>query len=276
MQPPTNYRSRRPFWTMLSTLLTPFGAALGLWLAVAAPTAPSAYAVDHNVTVSRLTPISTARRGNTSGAQYNLTCPEGRVLIGVQARQGSLVDSVRGICRPITNTGTWTGSNFTTGRAGGSGGSETIRMCPTNFALSGFSGRSGTYIDRLVLECTRLGSNGTLNTNQRMLLPAIGGGGGSSFSLTRCHNRPARAISGTASTFLRSFEFACESNSPVMTTNQITNALNGATNIVRTDSGAADVACDTRMRRAGRVRIEPSNGMWNISSLSEMNRAWRS
>ncbi len=251
------------------------GLAAVIAIAISGGTAPftaePAFALNHYIKVSRMTPSSTARRGNTSGPLFNQTCLEGMVLIGIEARAGSLVDSVRGICSRITSTGNWTGATSRTGRAGGGGGSTRTRMCPQNYAISGFSGRSGTFIDRLQFECSRLGSNGTITT-QRQVLPSVGGSGGSAFSTTRC-SRPARAMVGTASAYIHSFELACETNSPVMTTSQINNALSGATNILRTDSGASDVSCDTRLYRSGRVNIEPSNGMWNISSGSEMNRA---
>jgi len=217
-----------------------------------------AAAVTHNVKVARLTPSSTRRRGGSGGFAYNLSCPEGSVLVGIGARSGSLVDQVRGLCRRITNTGAWTGGEMLTGTAGGPGGSQRTRRCPSGFALSGFSGRASNVINQLRLECTRLGSNGNLNTSQRTTLSTVGGNGGTSFSTTRC-SRPARSIVGKAGIYVDSFELACETNTPEMNTGQIDTALNGATNILRNDSGAGDVSCDVRVRRTGGVNIEPSN-----------------
>jgi len=244
----------------------------GVLVAFAAVSFPAFSQTVHNVQVTRLTPDSTLRKGGSSGSQYNLSCSDGEVLVGVNARAGNVVDRVQGVCTRVTSTGAWTGSLRFTGSAGGSGGSTRNRRCPSGYALSGFSGRSGSLIDRLVLECTRLSSDGSFNTNQRQNLAGIGGSGGTAFSKTRC-SRPARSIVGKSSAFIHSFELACESRTPEMTRGQIDAALNGADSILRQDSGANDVACDVDLRRSGRVRIEPSNGLWNVSSSSEMNRA---
>jgi hypothetical protein len=138
--------------------------------------------------------------------------------------------------------------------------------------MNGFDGRAGSYINQLILVCSRLTSSGRLDTSQSTRLRSIGGSGGNAFTTTTC-SRPARSIIGKAGSYINSIEFACESSSPVMSRSQIDSALAGATTVLQTDSGASDVACDVRARRTGRVRIEPSNGLWNISSGTEMNRA---
>jgi hypothetical protein len=139
--------------------------------------------------------------------------------------------------------------------------------------VSGFSGRSGWYVERLVLECTRLAPGGTLNTSvARTTLDAVGGSGGTAFSLSRCTN-PARAIVGRAGAFVDSIEFACEDDTPLLTAAAIDAALASATTMLRTDRGAGDVAADVRLLRDGRVLITPSNGLFQISSQDELDAA---
>lgn len=227
--------------------------------------------VVHSLQMSRLTPSSTLRRGGSGGWNYNLSCSEGWVLVGVNARAGSWLDRIQGICSRVTSSGAWTGSRSNTSSAGGPGGTATSRLCPSGYAINGFDGRAGGYIDQLIVVCSRLTSSNSIDGARSIRLPAIGGSGGSAFTTTTC-SRPARSIVGKAGTAVDSIEFACES-SPVMSRSQIDSALAGATSILKSDSGANDVACDVRTRRTGRVRIEPSNGLWNISSSTEMDKA---
>ena len=113
----------------------------------------------HSFQVIRLTTSYSGERGGSGGLAYNLSCPDGRVLVGVHARAGTVVDGVRGICRPVTAQGAWTGSESVTPTAGGGGGNAVTRRCPTNYAVSAFQGRQGAILDQIALECTRLASN---------------------------------------------------------------------------------------------------------------------
>ncbi len=230
----------------------------------------------HNLQISRVAGASTGLRGGTGGSPYNLSCSEGQVLIGVDARAGLAVDRIEGRCVAITAGGNWTGSQFSAGATGGSGGLAVSRICPTNYVVSGFGGRQGLYLDSLTLQCRRLGSNATLTTTvPAVTLTPIGGSGGSAFTVTSC-SRPARSISGRSGTYIDSMQLGCENNAPLMTLAQIDSTLAGATTNLRTDSdggGTNDVACSVTMVRSGRVRIEPSNGLWAIDTQSEFNRA---
>lgn len=245
--------------------------ALLAGLALAAPLASAQ--VSHSVQVARLTADSTLRQGGGGGIGYNLSCPAGQVLVGLNAAAGLSVDRIQGVCSAITATGNWTGPLSLTATVGGPSGFAANRVCPANFAISGFSGRAGSVIDRLVLECTRLGAGGTLNTTvARQNLAAIGGGGGTAFGVTRC-TTPARAIVGGSGLLIDSFELACEDDTPLMTTAQIDAALAGAETMLRTDSGTLDVAADLRFSRNGTVRIAPSNGLFDIDSVAELAAA---
>ena len=249
----------------------PLLPGLLLTLALVAPTALAQ--VVHNIQVTRLTSISTERRGGAGGVAYNLSCPAGQVLVGLNAAAGFSVDRIQGVCSAITATGNWTGPLSPTGTVGGPSGFAANRICPANFAITGFSGRAGSVIDRLVLECTRLAAGGVLNTTvARQNLASIGGTGGTDFALTRC-SVPARAIVGKSGLLIDSFELACEDDTPLMTTAQIDAALAGAETMLRTDSGTLDVAADVRFSRSGIVRIEPSNGLFDVGSATEIAAA---
>jgi len=234
---------------------------------------PASAEVVHGIQVTRMTSDSTVRQGGTGGSPYNLSCGAGQVLVGLNAAAGFSVDRIQGVCSAITATGNWTGALATTGTAGGPSGLGANRACPSGFAISGFSGRAGNVIDRLVLECTRLGSNGTFNTTvARQNLAAIGGSGGTAFGVSRC-SQPARAVVGKSGLLIDSFELACEDDTPLMTSAQIDAALSGAETVLRADSGTLDVAADVRLGRSGTVRIEPSNGLFDIGSQTELDAA---
>jgi hypothetical protein len=227
-------------------------------------------------TVSRLTTSYSGERGGGGGFPFNLSCTDGQVLVGVNARAGLVVDRLQGLCRPVTAQGAWTGSESGTGSAGGGGGNAVTRRCPQNYAVSGFSGRQGAVLDRVSFECTRLASNDSFDTTQRTMLSAVGGLGGSEFGVTRC-SRPGRALSGRAGSYVDAVRVVCERAAPLMTTAQIDAALSSATSLLQNDADgrlSADVACPVTLRRNGRTRIHPSLGMWSIDSLSQLNSAF--
>jgi hypothetical protein len=229
--------------------------------------------VIHALQVTRLAPSYTGIRGGSGGRPFNLSCSDGEVLVGVNARSGAFVDRLQGVCSRVTSTGAWTGSLRNTSSAGGTGGSSRTRRCPSGFAVSGFSGRRGAYIDRLVLECSRLGGSGAFSSNpSRQNLSAIGGSGGGAFGTTRC-SRPARSIVGRAGRYIDRMQIGCENSSPLITRSEVDTILAGAETSLRQNNGTGDVPCDMDLRRSGRLRIEPSNGMWNLSSSTEFSRA---
>jgi hypothetical protein len=226
--------------------------------------------------VTRVTNSYSAERGGTAGTPFNLSCPDGRVLVGVQARAGLVVDRIQGICRPVTGAGAWTGSESTTVAAGGNGGSAVTRRCPANYAVSGFAGRQGQVLDQIALECTRLSAGDAFDTSQRTLLPAFGGSLGTAFSVTRCA-RPGRALTGRSGWYIDAMRLVCEGGAtPLMTLAQVDAALQAGNALLQTDADgrlAEDVACNVAMRASGNLRIAPSLGLWAIDDFDELDRA---
>ena len=136
--------------------------------------------------VTRVTTSYSLEHGGPGGSAYNLSCGDGQVLVGVNARAGAYIDRIQGICRPVTGQGAWTGSESLTGTAGGSGGNAVTRRCPANHAVTGFTGRKGAFLGQVALECTRLASGDSIDITQRTVLSAFGGPGGTAFNTTRC------------------------------------------------------------------------------------------
>jgi len=65
-----------------------------------------------------------------------------------------------------------------TAYAGGAGGQPFVRMCPAGFALAGFSGRSGQFLNSLQLRCRAVDDTGGWAPGQPEIMVAVGGEGG--------------------------------------------------------------------------------------------------
>ncbi|MGQ0621595.1 MAG: hypothetical protein ACT4QA_17035 [Panacagrimonas sp.] len=270
------------------TKLQPFGRRSGFHVACIAvattlgsiAAVPTASAVDYNLAVSRVTLDQTGRFGGTTGTQYNLSCPQGRVLVGMNTRSSNQVFAVQGICRSInTSTGAWTGAESLTAFIGPGGGTTTTLRCPSGRALIGFSGRaSSSGVFALRPECKALGANGTVTGDLISFLQTVGGTGGSPFNATRCTS-PARAIAGRSvpQAGMVSIQFACETNGAALATPfDVDLALLGAQRFLESDAGTNDVSCDVRLSRSGAsntLAIEPGNGSYEIDSDIDFDRA---
>ncbi|MCB9521647.1 MAG: hypothetical protein H6699_12365 [Myxococcales bacterium] len=135
--------------------------------------------------------------GGSGGDAFSDTCPAGQVLVGVDARVGSRLDRVAGICASvalvedrgtspyrysvsINTTSTLTGH-------GGTGGTPTSYVCPTGQVVTGIRGRQGSEIDALVVACSTVtvtGAPGSFGISLVLATtsPALGGTGGAAFS----------------------------------------------------------------------------------------------
>jgi hypothetical protein len=95
--------------------------------------------------------------GGSGGDAYTRGCNSDEVMIGARFTYGSWLDSIAPRCVRVTSDGSWSGSVRTLAKVGGNGGPTSVtRDCPRNFAISGFSGREGAYVDQIRFECRRL------------------------------------------------------------------------------------------------------------------------
>jgi hypothetical protein len=157
-----------------------------------------------------LTPVA----GSGGGTPYRLECRTGEVLAGIFGRAGMVVDRVGVLCVTINAAGRWTSEPRRAGGTGGSGGTAFTRTCPRDHAVSGILGRAGLMVDRLQLNCRRLGQNGS-TTGGHVLLAAAGGNGGSAFGAWRCtQDRPGTGLLGNSGALIDRIRLRCSDPLP--------------------------------------------------------------
>ena len=91
--------------------------------------------------------------GGSGGTAFTLDCGNGRVMSGVRARAGRLVDAVGLLCRPVNANGTL-GSETTVGSlVGGGGGTIETRRCGSGTVLVGLDIHFGNVVDGFSIRC---------------------------------------------------------------------------------------------------------------------------
>ncbi len=147
--------------------------------------------------------------GGIGGNSFRLGCASNEVLIGVNAKAGFWIDSIAPICIGASNNGSWAGNPRRLNTAGGSGGSSVTLICPNNTAVSGISGRSSMFVDKLVIRCRPLASTNATQGNSSTL-SVIGGSGGEAFGPYNCPgNLPGTGFQGRAKDYLDRIQLIC-------------------------------------------------------------------
>jgi len=114
--------------------------------------------------------------GGSGGSTFSRGCEANEALVGVYGWQGAVLDWVAPLCVGLTPDGTWSGNPV---RRAGLGKNDNFeRLCPRDYAVRGFSGRTGLVVDQLTVECAKLDRDGYLNSTLVQTLPSSGGGGG--------------------------------------------------------------------------------------------------
>lgn len=92
------------------------------------------------VTVALILPSDatmTEIKGGPGGGPYNLTCPGGQFLVGLQARAGGWVDAVGIICAPYAGANRVGDINRDPRMTGGKGGGPQEAYCPPGEPMTG-------------------------------------------------------------------------------------------------------------------------------------------
>ncbi len=154
---------------------------------------------------------ATPARGGSGGSSFNLDCGSDAVLAGVVLHAGALVDSVEAMCVKVKADGSWSGSSFSKGKAGGSGGGRLNLSCDQNWAVIGIHGRSGALVDKLGVRCGKLGVQGNVAkiVEGNTMRGAGGGGGGSPFDDTCPGGQAGRGLRGRSGALIDQIELAC-------------------------------------------------------------------
>ncbi|MBT8084456.1 MAG: putative Ig domain-containing protein [Woeseia sp.] len=153
----------------------------------------------------------TAAIGGAGGAPFRLACKVDEVLVGVHGRTATYVNQIGPQCVRMDQFGHWIGdpvSRPVTGTT--NSGTAFAKTCPRDFAVSGFQGRAGQYVNQLNVECRALTSAGGLTGNGEFL-GADGGNGGTQQGLKRCSTgNPGHALFGRSGGWLDNFGLQCK------------------------------------------------------------------
>ncbi len=134
--------------------------------------------------------------GPTNGRVDVSECRPGEYVIGLAGRTGAWVDRIGVICGRVEADLSITPRPRPQRRFGGRGGAPARLLCPRNTVAVGHTGRSGAYLDRVVLFCARLDARRrqVIAVNERRA-GAFGGRGGARFG-SRPMCRGYEAITG--------------------------------------------------------------------------------
>ena len=140
---------------------------------------------------------------------------------------------------------------------GGSGGSGYTRNCGADKALTGFVYRSGMVIDAVGIQCRGVTSSGTLGT-QSTVGSLVGGGGGTSRSLSCDANQVVTALHVFYGSWISEFAIECQPWNPSTRTFSGTKTYKSAGSHSFSDHAAA-TRCESSAQPVVGIRGRAAN-----------------
>ncbi len=140
------------------------------------------------------------RHGGGGGGAYNLLCPRGHAIVGVDVRAGTLVDNIQPRCAALGlavdksrtpdfgYSVVWGGDPYSLSSTGGGGGGGPYQLrCSRDQFVMGLAGGSGVEVDRIQFQCgtvsvERSGTGWRVVVRSTGTTATVGGGGGAPFS----------------------------------------------------------------------------------------------
>ena len=167
----------------------------------------------------------TSTIGGGGGAPFVLSCNSDETLVGVYGQSaGTYVNRIGATCVAIDQAGRWIGDPVQRGQTGTSAGTDYLRTCPRDTAISGFRGRSDQYVNQLDFECKALTPAGGV-TGAGQYLGAVGGSGGNAQGPFDCTTgNPAYAMTGRSGGWIDAFGLSCRA-APITNTHTNTAPL---------------------------------------------------
>jgi YVTN family beta-propeller protein len=147
--------------------------------------------------------------GGNGGSPYQLSCAVDETLVGVHGRYQTVINQIGPQCVQVDQFGRWIGDPVQRPATGTATGTAFNKVCPRDFAVSGFRGRSGSTVNQLELECRALTGTGGLTGTATSLGPD-GGTGGTPQPLQACGTgNPVYGLYGRSGTQIDSFGVLC-------------------------------------------------------------------
>jgi len=150
--------------------------------------------------------------GSTRGAEFDLSCDDGKVLAGITGNFSNRIDKVSGVCVSANAAGIWTDNPTPMqSSAGNNNGAAFSRICPSNHAVIGYTGDfANDYPAYLEVHCRVL--DGKLSTTgERISLEKVGTLGSTApSSRIQCADRAAATgLYGHAGSAIERLGLAC-------------------------------------------------------------------
>src|SRR6185503_17423268 len=148
--------------------------------------------------------------GGAGGDPYQVSCNSDETLVGVYGRYQTIINQIGPQCVKVDQFGRWIGNPVQRPVTGTTtAGTAFSKVCPRDFAMSGFRGRSATSVNQIEVECRALTMFGGL-TGTGTFLGADGGTGGTVQALQACGTEnPVYALYGQSATQVDSFGVLC-------------------------------------------------------------------
>jgi hypothetical protein len=158
---------------------------------------------------------------SSTATQFDDACPAHQALIGYDGYRddgNGLVGQVIPLCGTVTVSAGGSGlivhttAGATLPARGGTTNTACPRHCAQDQVVVGFTGRTGTLVDQLIITCAPLTIDGNSNfvVGATTNLPACGGNGGSATPQTNCPSGLVATVSRTRiSGFVEAFGLGC-------------------------------------------------------------------
>jgi hypothetical protein len=150
--------------------------------------------------------------GGTNGHGFTRSCGAGRVLAGLVFRDGSLVDAVGIICRPVLANGTLGPASTVGSLVGGGGGTAGSETCAPGRAVTRAGIRHGSYVNSILLFCRTWNAGTRTVSGNELALNFIGHPGGGTLDFEGCESnrQPGNGIRGRAAGLVDAIGFICD------------------------------------------------------------------
>ena len=152
--------------------------------------------------------------GGQGGNGFTRSCGAGKVLTGLMARSGLLLDAVGILCRPINGDGSLGPESQVGSLAGGGSGTLITGRCETGKVARGANVNYGSFVNGLYVHCA------TWDKTQRKWVAGTIGGFGTNSSgvksptteqeMCEVATQPVNGIRGRASALVDAIGFICD------------------------------------------------------------------
>jgi hypothetical protein len=154
--------------------------------------------------------------GGSGGTAFSRNCGAGKVLTGLRARSGAMVDAVGILCRPVLSNGSL-GPESTVGTlAGGGGGASETANCGLGQVVTSAKIKDGgtlqPYVRRIAFRCRAWDRNSRKVTGSESAAHVINQSDSDAGNDERCEapTQPANGIRGRAASFVDAIGFICD------------------------------------------------------------------